>query len=162
MVMNSFEKRNLVKFFSFFGGRGWVRGIFLFFCLVFNVFSSCSQRILKFPTCSQIHSWRYSQYTSYLSHMVCPKFNSHVYKLKRWTVGEHSCFDFAKLGVQRGASIGACPMFQKNWWWPNWYGFLSFLKLWAHINMNHNSYPSTWLWPFLWRIQLTIGLSKIQ
>jgi hypothetical protein len=26
------------------------------------------------------------------------------------------------LVVQRGASIGECPMFQKNWWWANEYG----------------------------------------
>jgi hypothetical protein len=24
--------------------------------------------------------------------MVCPKFNSHVYKMKRWVIGEHICF----------------------------------------------------------------------
>ncbi len=27
--------------------------------------------------------------------MVCPKFNSHVYKLKRYTVGKYICFYFA-------------------------------------------------------------------
>jgi len=44
--------------------------------------------------------------------MVCPKFNSHVYKLKRVGHGEHICFYFAIGVVQRGASIGECPMFQ--------------------------------------------------
>jgi len=38
--------------------------------------------------------------------MVCPKFNSHVCKLKRW---EHFCFYFVQLGVQRGAFIGGVP-----------------------------------------------------
>ncbi len=42
-----------------------------------------------------------------LSHMFCPKFNSHVYKLKRWAIGEHAW-------VQKCAPIGGCPMFQKN------------------------------------------------
>jgi hypothetical protein len=36
--------------------------------------------------------------------MVCPKFNSHVYKLKRWKPWEHISLYFA-TGVQTGASI---------------------------------------------------------
>jgi hypothetical protein len=44
---------------------------------------------------------------SNLSHMVCPKFNSHVYKLKRWAIRERAC-------LQRGSRVGGCPMFQKN------------------------------------------------
>jgi len=37
-----------------------------------------------------------------VSHMVCPKFNSHVYELgKRSDIREHICFYFAT-----GASIG--------------------------------------------------------
>ncbi len=44
-----------------------------------------------------------------VSHMVCPKFNSHVYELKKGrTQGEHICFYFAT-----GASIGgSAQMFQ--------------------------------------------------
>jgi hypothetical protein len=38
--------------------------------------------------------------------MVCPKFNSHVYKQKRWAIGE-------RAWVQRGSPVGGCPMFQK-------------------------------------------------
>jgi hypothetical protein len=32
------------------------------------------------------------------SHMICPKFNSHVYKLKKWSLVEHICFHFATGG----------------------------------------------------------------
>jgi hypothetical protein len=52
---------------------------------------------------------------SNLSHMVCPKFNSHVYKQKRWAIGE-------RAWVQRGSPVGGCPMFQKNQQWANQYG----------------------------------------
>ncbi len=45
--------------------------------------------------------------------LVCPKFISHVYKLKRWATGSTSVSIF-RLAVQSGASIGECPMFQKN------------------------------------------------
>ncbi len=45
------------------------------------------------------------------SHMVCPKFNSHVYKLKR-KLGEHVCFYIATGGPKR-CFIGGLPMFQK-------------------------------------------------
>jgi len=41
---------------------------------------------------------------SNLSHMVCPEFNFHVYKQKRWAVGECAW-------VQRGSQVGGCPMF---------------------------------------------------
>jgi hypothetical protein len=39
--------------------------------------------------------------TSILSHMVCGKFNSHVYKLKRWVLNEHIFFDFTIWGQKR-------------------------------------------------------------
>jgi len=54
--------------------------------------------------------------TSILSPLVCPKFNSHVYKLKRYSKLGHICFYFAP-GVQRPASIEKCQMFQKIWSW---------------------------------------------
>jgi len=78
-------------FFLRHGGRGkWI----------FKIFS-------LLPMCSH----HVPNSTSILSHMVCPKFNSHVYKLKRWNLKEHMNFYFA-AGVQRGDSIGACPMFE--------------------------------------------------
>jgi hypothetical protein len=36
-----------------------------------------------------------------LSHVVCPKFNSPVYKLKRWKSGVHICFYFATRDPKR-------------------------------------------------------------
>jgi hypothetical protein len=45
-----------------------------------------------------------------LSHMVCPKFNSHVYKLKKWAIEEHICL-YCVIDVKRSASIEKCPMF---------------------------------------------------
>ncbi len=45
--------------------------------------------------------------------MVCSKFNSHVYKLKRWATWEHIFFLCLQLEVEIGASIGGCPMLQK-------------------------------------------------
>jgi hypothetical protein len=50
--------------------------------------------------------------TSVLSHMVCPKFNSHVYKLQRWNPGGSTFVSI--LRSKRGVSIGTCPMFQRN------------------------------------------------
>ncbi len=69
-----------------------------------------SIRLPKFPSYSPkdvLNS------TSILSHLVCSKFNSHVYKLKRYSKLGHICFYFAP-GVQRVASIEKCPMFQKK------------------------------------------------
>jgi hypothetical protein len=39
------------------------------------------KEFLKFSSCSQQHSL-----------MVCPKFNSNSYRLKRWAIREHICF----------------------------------------------------------------------
>jgi len=46
-----------------------------------------------------------------LSHMVCTKFNSLVYKLK--SRGAHLIF-ILQVGVQRGASIGGMPNLSKK------------------------------------------------
>jgi hypothetical protein len=45
--------------------------------------------------------------------VVCPKFNCHVYKLKGRLLG-NKFVSTLQLGVQSGASIGGCSMFQKN------------------------------------------------
>jgi hypothetical protein len=77
------------------GGVGWDgKGDFCFF--------HCSQCVLI------VFSWGFQKvpqdvpnFTSDLSLMVCPKFNNHVNKLKRW-VGhrrEHYCFYFATKEV---------------------------------------------------------------
>jgi hypothetical protein len=65
------------------GGVGW-RGVvgvfFLFFNLVPNMFSACSLQVPQVPT---LFDQSVPNSTSILSHMVCPKFSSHVYILKR-------------------------------------------------------------------------------
>jgi len=48
--------------------------------------------------------------TSVLSHMVCPKFNSHVYKLQRWNVGASTFVSILQVGVQKRCF---------NWGMPN-------------------------------------------
>jgi hypothetical protein len=48
-------------------------------------------------------------FTSDLSLMVCPKFNNHVNKVKRWAMGEHYCFYFATKEV---LLFGSAQMFQ--------------------------------------------------
>jgi len=47
--------------------------------------------------------------TSVLSLMVCRKFNSHAYRLKRWAIREHICFYFETWG----------PKNHFNWGVPN-------------------------------------------
>jgi len=47
--------------------------------------------------------------TSLLSLMVCRKFNSHAYRLKRWAIREHICFYFETWG----------PKNHFNWGVPN-------------------------------------------
>jgi hypothetical protein len=42
--------------------------------------------------------------TSVLSHMVYPKFNSHMYELKWWAIGEHNCSYFVTWGPKREAN----------------------------------------------------------
>jgi hypothetical protein len=78
------------------GERG--EEFFVFFFVLNFVFLSCSQNVLKYIPQDVPNS------TLVLSHIVCPKFNSHVYKLKRWAMGEYFCFYFA-IGVQRGIPI---------------------------------------------------------
>jgi hypothetical protein len=74
------------------------------------MFPMCSCKVPQgFPSCSP----NIPNSTTLFSHMVCPKLISHVYKLKRCTTRSTSIFIF-QLAVQSGASIGECPMFQKN------------------------------------------------
>jgi len=80
------------------GGKGMGKGFL--FSLVPSVFLPCSHKVPQVVPNN----------TSVLSHMVCPKFNFCIYKLK----SDHICFYFA-TGVQKGASIGECPMLRRNW-----------------------------------------------
>jgi len=72
-----------------------------------NRFSKGSPAVPNtFPIAPQIYPIWFAQSSTFM-----------VYKLKKVSllIGECICFYFV-TGVQRGASIGECPMFQKNWW----------------------------------------------
>jgi hypothetical protein len=62
---------------------------------------------------SQVVSRVIPHSTSDLSHMVCPKFNPHVYKLKRSAIGEHICFHFVNRDPSRCFYLGV-PNVPKN------------------------------------------------
>ncbi len=73
-----------VLFFSFWGR--WVREVFFFFFHVPNVFPLCSHHVSWSSSSSQVVPQNFPNGASVLSHMVCPKFNPHVCKLKRWSI----------------------------------------------------------------------------
>jgi hypothetical protein len=99
---------------------GWVE-------MEFFVFSPYSQNVpIKFSSSQSVPKCVLQDVpnsTWILSHMVCPKYNSHVYYLNRWYIRKDTCFHFA-IGVQRGASIWGMPHVPINWWWGNQYGSL--------------------------------------
>jgi hypothetical protein len=121
MVTNSFGNWNfmqpmgrlsmhsrMIQFFSFRGGGGgqW----FLFFF-------PCSHEVSKvFPD--------HSQFVPNSTWVLSPKFNSPVYKLKRWK-GAH-LFLFCNWGPKRCFYWG--PMFQNICWWANQYGSFKIKK----------------------------------
>jgi len=100
----------------FFGGGGG--GIFTFFPL----FPSCSlcvpMRFPNFPSCSPktfpIAPQLYPIWFAQSSTLMYTNW-------KRWTI-ESTFVSILQLVIQRGASIGEYPMFQKHWWWANQYG----------------------------------------
>ncbi len=73
------------------------------------MFPSSSHGVLiKFSKCQSVLKYipqDVPNSISDLSHMFCPKFSSHVYKLNKWIEREYFCFYFP-IGVQRGSSIG--------------------------------------------------------
>jgi hypothetical protein len=90
MLTNNFENKNIMQLmgrftcahnglYFFILGAGEI----IFGFLVPNLFLTCSHHIpLRFLR-SEVVLEDIPNRTSILSHMVCPKFNSHVYKLKR-------------------------------------------------------------------------------
>jgi hypothetical protein len=62
---------------------------------------------------SQIVPQDITNSTSVLSYKVCPKFNSHVYKLKSYVVGEHICSYFV-TGVQKVLLLRSTQYSQKK------------------------------------------------
>jgi hypothetical protein len=73
-------------------------GIFYFFPLVPIMFPMCSHEVPQFP---KLFPQNVPSSTSALSHMVCPKFNPHVYKLKKVDHRKHIWFYFAIGGPKR-------------------------------------------------------------
>jgi hypothetical protein len=117
MVTNSFGKRNFMQpmrrlsmhlwtpvFFILQGAGGGGRGDSIF-PLVLNVFPSSSQQVLTgFPSSQSVPKYVpqvVPNSTWDLSYMVCPKFNSPVYKLKTWNSGVQICLYFATGGPKR-------------------------------------------------------------
>jgi len=96
----------------------------VFFCLAEGrgrlfLFFPCSQTcFILFPwgsPSSEVVPHVFPNSTSALSHMVCPKSNSHVYKLEK--VGDRRAylFLFCYLGSKEVLLLGEeCPMFQKK------------------------------------------------
>jgi hypothetical protein len=88
------------------GGQEEEEGDFLLF---FSGSQCVPIKIPKFSSCSQ----GVPNGTSILSHMVCPKFNSHGYKLKRWAIGQHICFYFCDLGSKEVHLLGGAQCSKK-------------------------------------------------
>jgi hypothetical protein len=88
---------------------------FRFFPLVPIVFPSCSHQALKgFPSSQCVPECVPQDVPNSTWVLIGPKFNSHVYKLKRWNLGKHICFYFAIGGPKRCFYWGHAQCSQKN------------------------------------------------
>ncbi len=98
--------------FFLFGREGWQR---LFF--VFSLVPKCV--LILFPwgsSYSKVVPQEFPYSTSALSHMVSPKSNSHVYKLKKVGHGRAYLILFCNFGSKEVLLLGEeYPMFQKEW-----------------------------------------------
>jgi len=90
MVTNNFENKKFMqpmgRFACIHDGPCFFilgEGQIIFGFLVPNVFLTCSHDIPLRLVSSEVVPEGIPNSTSILSHMVCPKFNSHVYKFKR-------------------------------------------------------------------------------
>jgi hypothetical protein len=113
------------SFFCFWGR--WVGEVFFVFFHVPNVFPLCSHHVPWSFSSSQVVPQNFPNSTSVLSHMVCPKFNLHVCKLTRWSMGEHFCFHFATQGQKRCFYWGV-PNVPKTLVMAEWMWLLSIKK----------------------------------
>jgi len=81
-------------------------------------FFPCSQCVpIRFPKGSsspQVVPQDIPNSTSDFSHMVCPKFNSDVYKLKRCPIGEYICFLLCNLGSKEVLLLGCAQRSKTN------------------------------------------------
>jgi len=97
----------------FWGGRGGEE-FFLFIC------SQCV--LIMFPWASpssHVVPQDVPNNTSILSHMICPKFNSHVYKLKKVRQRGTHLFPFCNRDPKRWFLLGMAQCSKNNWWWAN-------------------------------------------
>jgi hypothetical protein len=89
-------------------GSGSTHEEFIFFLLGWGGVGLDRKREFFFVHCSQcvliMFSWGFQNvpqdvpnFTSDLSLMVCPKFNNHVNKLKRWAMEVHYCFSWKDM-----------------------------------------------------------------
>jgi hypothetical protein len=91
----------------------------------------------------QLKKWAKEEHVCF--YLVCPKFNSQLHKLKKWANGEHICFYFVIM-IQRGVFIGEGPMFQKQLMMGQSMCILKKRKekrcecTHEQINMNHNMF----------------------
>ncbi len=117
-------------------------------------FFTCSQCVpIRFPKGSsspQVVPQDISNSTSDFSHMVCPKFNSDVYKLKRWALGEHICLLLCNLGSKEVLLLGSAQCSNTNSQCTN--QFMAPLKRQESyenthklINVNHTMSHALWI-----------------
>ncbi len=111
MVTNSFENKSF-NGFSFFSV--WQRGARGYF--YFSLVPKCV--LILFPQgspSSEVVIQDFPNSTSALSHMVCPKSNSHLYKLKKVGHRREYLFLFCYLGSKEVLLLWEeCPMFPKK------------------------------------------------
>jgi hypothetical protein len=104
--VNEKAQHALMRSPVFFFWEGWGRcgkGIFCFFSCsqcVPIMFPWGSQRFLEFSS-SQVVPQDVPNSTWVSSPIICPKFNSHAYKLKRLAIGENICLYFVTWGPKR-------------------------------------------------------------
>jgi len=74
-----------------------------------RLYFMCSHHVLIWfssgSPSSQVISQDIPNRTSDLSHMIYPKFNSHVYELKTWATGEHQLFLFCNWRGSKGKKL---------------------------------------------------------
>jgi len=85
------------------------------------VWVPCSQCVhIRFPKAPQVVPQEVPNSTSYLSHMVCPKFFTCSINWKGRLCGGAYLFLFWDWGSKRDVSIGgSAQCSKKNWWWAN-------------------------------------------
>jgi hypothetical protein len=85
-----------VQFFSFWGEVAAWGGIFP------PLFPMSSQHVpMRFPQVLKLFPLTFPRAPQFYPLQFCPKFNSHVYNLTKWPIGEHICFYIGTGGPKR-------------------------------------------------------------